>query len=142
MVGGNFDKNDSHPVRVLYPHLHQPPRLQLRLTHHGHAGSKQPLMLGSDVPHLNPHGQTVPGRAGGLPTDLEEAAAEEEHQARVVRGAELSVDRQPQCVSIEPPASLRVGRTQQDAASQYLHASMLPCSEGILETCGLSTWSR
>jgi hypothetical protein len=43
-------------------------------------------MLGSDVAHLNPHGLTVPGRVGGLPTDLKEAAAEEEHQARLSAG--------------------------------------------------------
>ena len=45
-------------------------------------------------------------------TNLEEAAAEKEHKARVIRMAELSIDRQPQRVPVESSASLRLRRTQ------------------------------
>ena len=75
----NLDQNNSYAVRILDPHLHQPPGLLLRATHHRHSRGQQPPTLRFDVTHLNPKGQAVPGCMGRPATNLEEAAAEKEH---------------------------------------------------------------
>jgi hypothetical protein len=135
VVVGNLDQNNSYAVRILDPHLHQPPGLLLRATHHRHSRGQQPPTLRFDVTHLNPKGQAVPGCMGRPATNLEEAAAEKEHQARVILVAKLSIDRQPQRVPVESSASLRLRRTQQNAATQYLHTlhpALLPGSPKAL----------
>ena len=137
VVVGNLDQDDSHAVRILDPHLHRPPGLRLRSTHHRHARGQQPPMLRFHVTHLNPQRQAVPRCMGRPPTDLQEAAAEKEHQARVIRIAKLSIDRQPQRVSVETSATLRRGRTQQNATTQYLHALHPALLAGIPTALGL-----
>ena len=100
MFAGNLDQNNSYAVRILDPHLNQPPGLLLRATHHRHSGSQKPPTLRFDVTHLNPKGQAAPRCMSRPATNLEEAAAEKEHKARVIRIAELSIDRQPQRVPV------------------------------------------
>lgn len=90
---GNLEQNNSYAVRILDPHLHQSPGLLLAATHHRHCRGQQPSTLRFDVTHLYPKGQAVPECMSRPATNLEEAAAEKEHQARVILVAELSVDR-------------------------------------------------
>ena len=52
MIGGDLDQDDPDPVRVLDPHLDQPPWLGRGLPQHTGAGRSQPLMLGVDWPVL------------------------------------------------------------------------------------------
>ena len=137
MFAGNLDQNNSYAVRILDPHLNQPPGLLLRATHHRHSGSQEPPTLRFDVTHLNPKGQAAPRCMSRPATNLEEAAAEKEHKARVIRIAELSIDRQPQRVPVESSASLRLRRTQQNAATQHLHTLQPPVLPGIPKALSL-----
>ena len=68
----------------------------------------------------------IPGarRAGRGPGDLEQARAEEEHQAGIIRGAELPVDGQAQDVAVEAAAAVQVAGAQQDPAAQNVHATI------------------
>jgi len=59
----------------------------------------------------------------GLPGDLQEAAAEEEHQPGIDRVAELAIHRKPEQVPIEPARTIQLDRAQQDTAGEYVHNS-------------------
>ncbi|GIF62469.1 hypothetical protein Ais01nite_05040 [Asanoa ishikariensis] len=43
------------------------------------------------------------------------------------RRPELAVDREPEHLPVETLAALDVGRSEQDAAAEYLHGSNMPC---------------
>src|SRR5215472_5260117 len=60
-----------------------------------------------------------------MPGHLEQSLAEEEHDRGVVRGPELTVDRQAQHIAVEAPAPVQVERAHQDTAAEYLHTVML-----------------
>jgi hypothetical protein len=125
MVGRNLDDNDPDPVRILDPHLDQPPGLGHRRPENADPGRGQTLMLGVDVPHLKPDLHRVPRGAAGAPGHLQQPAAEEEHRPRISRGAELPVDRQPQHVAVEAATSAEIGGPQQDPAAQDVHAPIV-----------------
>jgi hypothetical protein len=95
MTGGDFDEDDPDAVGVLDPHLSQSPGLGYRLTQNANPGRGQPLMLGVDIPHLEPDHHRVPGSAVGVPGALQEACAEKEDHPGIGRRAELAVDRKP-----------------------------------------------
>ena len=109
MVDGDLDENDWHPVGVLDPHLDQSPGLGPGLLAHTDASGGQPLMLSVDIADLDPDHHRPSGGAGTVAGNLQEPRAEEEHQSRIGRGAELSVDRQAQHVAVETPALIQVG---------------------------------
>jgi uncharacterized protein YciI len=125
VVGGDLDEDEPHAVRVLDPHLGQPPRLFDRLAQDPGPGRGQAAVLGADVPYLQPDHDRAPGRPGSVPGHLEQSLAEEEHHAGIVGWPELAVHRQAQHVAVEPPAPVQVSGTQQDAAAQDLHTEIL-----------------
>jgi hypothetical protein len=49
----------------------------------------------------------VPGRAGRVPGDLEQARAEEEHHSGIAGRGELPVDGQAQYVAVEAAAAVQ-----------------------------------
>jgi len=59
MVGGNLDEDDPNATRILDPHLDQSLRLRYWLPEDPHACRRQPVMLGMDIPRLEPdhHGR-------------------------------------------------------------------------------------
>jgi hypothetical protein len=127
MIFGDFDENDARCVWIAYPHLHQAPRLALGRPHDRYTESGEPLMLGCDIAHLHPQRQA---RCSRCPVcwltpcagNLQEAAAEEEHDRWVRRIAELPIDSKPQHVAIEASAASQIDRVQQGPAAQYVHA--------------------
>jgi ubiquinone/menaquinone biosynthesis C-methylase UbiE len=126
VVGWDFDQDDPDAVGVLDPHLSQPPGLGHRLPQNARAGRGQALMLGVDIPHLEPEPHGVTGAAGRVPGDFQEPRAEKEDHAGIGRRAELPVDRQAQHIPVETLAAAQVGRPQQDPAAQYLHTTPPP----------------
>ncbi len=122
MVGRYLDEHNRYAVWILDPHFDQTPWFLARATDDVNSGCVQPLMLNVDVANLDPEGQVAAGRFCGLPTDLEEAGSQEEDQPRCIGRAELAKDGESQRVPIEVAAALRLTRTQQNAASQSLHA--------------------
>lgn len=125
MIGRNLDEHDADAVRVLDPHFGQPPGFRCGLAEDTDSGRSQPVALGVNVPHLDPDHHRAPGRAGRTAGDLEHSRAEKEHYPRILGRAELPVDRQAQHVAVEMTASPRVGRAQQDPATQNLHVTIL-----------------
>jgi hypothetical protein len=129
VAGGNLDQDDLDAVRVLDPHLDQPPGLGHRFPDDPDPGRGQPGVLGVNVADLDPQQHRPPGRAGRVPGDFEQPLAEEEHQAGILRRAELPVDGQPQDVAVEAAAAAKVSRTQEDPAAQDVHVTIAapPC---------------
>jgi hypothetical protein len=125
VIGGDLDEHDTDPVRILDPHLNQTPRLGAWLLDHADAGRGQPLMLSVDIPDLDPDHQRRSRRPGGTPGHLKKARAQEEHQPWAGRGAELTVNRQAEHVTVEPVASVKVRRAHKDPATQDVHRKIL-----------------
>ena len=125
MIGGYFDENDPDAIGVLDPHLGQSPGLCGRFTQDVNASRSEPVVLGVNVPYLEPDHHRAPRSARRVPGDFQEAWAEEEHHRGISRRAELPVDGQPQHVAVETAASIQVGGAQQDPATQYLHTFIL-----------------
>jgi hypothetical protein len=105
VIGGYLNQDDAKAVRVLDPHLGQAPWLYCRPAENASAGRGKSLMFGLHVSHLEPDLRRLPRRAGRMPGDLEQSAAEEEHHRRVGRGAELPVHGEAQHVAVELSAS-------------------------------------
>jgi len=84
----------------------------------------QPGVPGVDIPYLDPDHHRVPGRAGRVPGDLEQARAGEEHHPGIVWRAELPVDGQAQYVAVEAAAAVQVTGPQQDPPAQNFHATI------------------
>ena len=78
----------------------------------GDSGRGQPGVPGVDVPYLDPDHHRVSGRAGRVPGDPGQSRAEEEHHPRIVRWAELPVDRQAQYVAVEAAAAVQAAGPQ------------------------------
>jgi hypothetical protein len=78
---------------------------QVLLAASGRAGRSQPLMLGVNIPHLEPEHHRVPGSAIRVPGDFQKACADKEDHPGIGRRAELAVDRQAQHVPVEVAAS-------------------------------------
>src|ERR687898_1000856 len=116
---------DAQPVRVGDPHPKQPPRLPPRLPQNPNAAFAELLSRRGQVAHLQPQRHARGWRLGGPSRQLQEPAAQEEDRAPLRPVPELAVDREPQCVAVEGPAALRVGRPQQHTAVQYLHGVMI-----------------
>src|SRR5580704_4891689 len=125
VIGRNLDEHDAQAVRVLDPHFGQPPGLHRGLAQDTNAGRSQPLVLGTNVPHLKPDHHRTSERSSAAAGDLEQSRAEEEHHPRILGRAELPVHRQAQYVAVETTAPARVGRPQQDPAAQNLHTAIL-----------------
>src|SRR6266511_2207034 len=121
MVVRDLDEHDPDPVRILDPHLDQPPGLSPRLPGDRDSGRDQTLTLGPHVADLQPDPKRSSRLAVGGTRHLQQSLAKEEDQSRIVRRPELAVDRQSEGVPVEPATALRVGRAYQDAAAQYLH---------------------
>lgn len=122
MLLRDLDQHDPHPVGVGDPHLDETPRLGAWCPQDLHTERGKPVMLGADVTHLQPQAQVVRrwlGRRGA--GDLQETAAEEEHQPGIGRIAELAIHRKPEHVAIEPARSVRLDRAQQDTAGEHVH---------------------
>ena len=134
MVGRNLDENDPDPVRILDPHLDQPPGLGHRRPENADPRRGKPLVLGADVAHLKPDRRRGPRGAGGTPGHLQQPTAEEENHPWISWRAELPVDRQPQHVAVETAASAEVGGPQQDPAAQDVHVPIVAAqgSRGLL----------
>ena len=125
MIGRNLDEHDAEAVRVLDPHFGQSPGLRNGFSDDTDSCRSQPVVLGVNIPYLEPdhyRGPSRPGRAAG---DLEQARAEKEHHPGILGRAELPVDRQAQHVAVETTASPQIGRSHQDPAAQNLHATIL-----------------
>jgi len=63
----------------------------------------------------------------GIPVAHED---EEEHQAGIIRRAELPVDGQAEQVAVEAAAAVLVAGAQQDPAARYVHAT-IPASRWV-----------
>jgi len=124
VVSGNLDQDDPDAVGVLDVHLGQAPRLGCGLPYDRDPGRGQPGVLGVHIADLDPDHHRAPGRPGGVPGDLEEPLAEEEHQPGIVRRAELPVDGQAEQVTVEAAAAVQVAGAQQDPAAQNVHATI------------------
>ena len=118
MISRNLDQDDPDAVRVLDLHLDQAPGLCRWLPGNRDPGCGQPGVLGANIPDLDPDHHRVPGQAGRVPGYLEQSLAEEEHQARIIRRAELPVDGQAGRVAVEAAAAVQVAGAQQDPAAQ------------------------
>ena len=101
MIGGNLDQDDLEAIGVLDPHFGQAPGLGGGPPDDRDSGRRQPGVPGVDVPYLDPDHHRLSGRAGPVPGDPGQSRAEEEHHPRIVRWAELPVDRQAQDVAVE-----------------------------------------
>ena len=124
MIGGNLHQDDPDAVGILDPHFGQAPGLGCRLPDDRDSGRGQPGVLGAHIPYLDPDHHRAPGRAGRVPGDLEQPLAGEEHQAGVIRRAELPVDGQAEQVTVEAAAAVQVAGAQQDPAAQNVHATI------------------
>ena len=124
MIGGHLDQDDPDAVGVLDPHLRQAPELGGRFPDNRNAGRGQPGVLGAYVPYLDPDHHRVPGRAGTVPGDLKQSRAEEEHDTRILRRAELPVDGQAQYIAVEAAAAIQVAGPHQDPAAKNVHATI------------------
>jgi hypothetical protein len=125
VIDRNLDENDPDALRILDPHLDQSPGLGHGLSENTHAGRRQPFVLSMNVSHLEPDHQRAPGGPRSPPGHFQQSRAEKEHHSRVVRRAELPVDRQTQHVPVETAASVQVRWPQQNPAAQYLHITIL-----------------
>ena len=130
MISRNLDQDDPDAVWVLDPHLGQAPGLCCWLPHDRDPGCGQPGVLGVNIPDLDPDHHRVPWRADRVPGYLEQPLAEEEHQAGIIRRAELPVDGQAEQVAVEAAAAVQVAGAQQDPAAQYVHAT-IPASRWV-----------
>jgi hypothetical protein len=90
----------------------------------GDRGRGQPGVPVLGIPYLDPDHHRLPGRAGPVPGDLEQAGAKEEHHPGIVRRAELPVDGQAQDVAVEAAAAVQVAGPHQDPAAQNVHAAI------------------
>src|SRR6266487_681984 len=85
VIGGDFDEDDPDAVGVLDRHFSHSPGLGYRLTQNANGGRSQPLMLGVNIPHLEPdHHHRVPGSAVRVPGDFQKACAEKEDHPGLV----------------------------------------------------------
>ena len=91
MIFRNLNEHDAHSVGVRDPHLHQPPRLPLRLADHRYPRPHQPIVLEPHVADLNPDRQGTSVRISRASTDLEETISQEKDQPRRFTSPELSI---------------------------------------------------
>ena len=126
MIVGHLDQHDAQTVGILEPHLEQTPRLLTRPAQDRYAGCQQAVMLVLYIANLQPQGCGFVGTSDSSPGDLKQAAAKEEHQARVLWRPEFAVHGKPEGVAVEPPAALGVRRVQEDPAAQHVHGDHLP----------------
>jgi hypothetical protein len=131
VIGRYFDQDDGEAVRVLDPHLSKAPWLYLRPAKNASAGCTEPVMFSAHLPDLEPNLHRLLRWAGRTPGDFQQSAAEKEHHRRVGRGTELPVDGQSEHVAVKIPALTQVSRVQQDAAAQYVHATVLPAEVAL-----------
>jgi hypothetical protein len=61
---------------------------------------------------------------------FQKSRAEKEHHPALSRGSELAADRQTQHVPVEMLTSVQVSGSQQNAAAQYVHATILAGGSG------------
>lgn len=117
----DFDENDAYPVRISDPHLQQPPRLKPGSPDDLDPGRLQTLMLGREMPDLQPQRDIASG--GSIPDagHFQVAATEEEDEPGIVAVTELAVDGETEGVSVETATAVRVGRPEQDPAAEYVH---------------------
>ncbi len=130
MVVGDFHESDSHAIGICDPHLDQSPWLPSGRLSNRHAGGRKPLMLRSDIPHVQPERQTHRWRLG-LTGDLQQPVSQEEDEPRSLRWAELPVHGEAEDVAVERLGPRRIRRSQQDAAAQHLHAGILAQPTGV-----------
>ena len=126
MVVRDFNHDYRNLVWVLDPQFHESPYLSPRFAEDGYTGVQQAPMLCVHISDLHPHRDPVSRRLHRPTADLEKTVAEEEHEARRVRAAELPVDGEAQRVSVEPVAACGVQRAHENSAAEYLHALILP----------------
>src|SRR5438552_4239664 len=103
MVLGDLDDGDLEAVGVGDPHLPQSPGFVARRSLDADAGRLQLGVGGVDVADLEPQSQRL-GRtlaARRAAADLEQPAADEEHDAADPALAELAVDPQREGVAVE-----------------------------------------
>jgi hypothetical protein len=124
VTGRNLDQDYADTVWILDPHLDQPPRLRFGSAEDEDSGGGQPVVLGPNVAHLHPDHHGLPGRAGGLPRDLEQSWAEEEHHAGIIRRPELPVHGESEDVAIETAAAVKVARAEEDPAAENVHGTI------------------
>jgi hypothetical protein len=110
VIAGDLDEHDTYAVRILDPHLDQPPRLWPGFTRDLHSRRHETFVLGPDVTDLQPD----PKRSGWLVVGctgyLEQSLAEEEDQPWILRRPELAIDRESKNVPVETATALEVGR--------------------------------
>ena len=127
--GGEGDRREPRPGRSGGHRgpgstFRSSPRARWRAPDDGDSGRGQPGVPGVDVPYLDPDHHRLSGRAGPVPGDPGQSRAEEEHHPRIVRWAELPVDRQAQDVAVEAAAAVQAAGPQQDPAAQNVHATI------------------
>jgi hypothetical protein len=123
MVGWDFHQDDSHSVRIRDPHLYQSPRLLPRLAEYWYTGVKQPPVLTSHVPDLNPDRHRIARRMRRPSADFEKTVTQEKDEAGSIPAAELSVDRQSQHVPVKPVTPTQLSGMQQNSAAENLHST-------------------
>ena len=121
MAGRNLDQDDPDAVGVLDPHLDESPGFGHGFPDDRYSGRGQPGMFLAHIPYLDPDHHRVPWSTSRVPGDLEQSLAEEEHDARMVRRAELPVDSQAQHVAVEAKAAVQADGAHEDPAAQNVH---------------------
>src|SRR5260221_11804706 len=101
VIGGHLGQHDRDAVGILDPHFDQAPRLPRWPSQVTGPGRGQAVVLGADVPDLQPDHHRGPGRAWRVPGYLQQSLAEEEHHGGIVGRPELAVDRQAQYITVK-----------------------------------------
>ena len=130
----DFDHHDTNTVRVRDPKLHESPCLSPWFAENRYAEIHQASMLCVHISDLHPQSDALSRRIHRPPTDFEKTVAQEEHQARCLRAAELPVDGETQRVSVEPMAAGGVCGTQKNSAAENLHTAILPADGNAFVT--------
>jgi hypothetical protein len=110
VVGRDLYEHDTHAVRVLDPHLDQPPRLSPGFTRNRHCRRHKTFVLGPYITDLQPDPKRSARLVVGCTGYLEKSLAKEEDQPRILGRPELAVDRESEDVPVETATALRVGR--------------------------------
>src|SRR5215218_4432959 len=97
----HLDDHNTHPVRISYLHLPQPPRLVSRELDNIHSGLFQLVSYGVDVSHLQPQTYILAGPSARGARQLEEASSEEENHTPGGSAAPLAVDVQTEALGVE-----------------------------------------
>lgn len=129
VVRRDLDDDDRESVGITGHHLDQAPGLARRLLLDRDIGGGELSPLALHVAHLKQQPDNVGRRPAGGSRDLEQAGANEEHNAAVRSAAPLAKDGQAERLAVEAQRALEVTGVQQDSAGEDLHAERIAAAE-------------